>query len=416
VIAAFWFGLLLSVSAQPPAEVLAQVQVHGNTLTSTEQILKLAGLSIGMSLQPTTPAEVEARLRRSGAFDGVEVRKRLASIADSSQILLVIVVDEGPVRIEWDSDQGGPARAVRRRRLPFLFSPVLDVEDGYGLTYGAQFALPEIAGADSRLSFPLTWGGERRAAAELEKSFTRGPLTRVLGGVGIDRRVNPFFDQPDTRRRLWVRADRAVFDDLTVNASAGWTRVTFEPSPAPDRFVSLGVEAVLDTRVDPALPRNAVYGRAGWQRLAFEGSPAVVTREIDIRGYAGLIGQSVLIARAQHLTADAPLPAYQKYLLGGMENLRGFRAGTAAGDTLASGSLELRVPLTSPLSIGKVGVSAFADAATVYDHGQRLGDQTFQRGAGGGVWFAAAVLRLNLVVARGVGSGTRVHFGTSLAF
>jgi hypothetical protein len=34
----------------------------------------------------------------------------------------------------------------------------------------------------------------------------------------------------------------------------------------------------------------------------------------------------------------------------------------------------------------------------------------------GGVWFAAAFIHLNLVVAHGVGAGTRVHFGTTLSF
>jgi hypothetical protein len=55
----------------------------------------------------------------------------------------------------------------------------------------------------------------------------------------------------------------------------------------------------------------------------------------------------------------------------------------------------------------------------VYTKGQRLGDQHFSRGFGGGVWFAATVIRLNLVVAHGdngIGAGTRVHFGTTLTF
>ena len=99
-----------------------------------------------------------------------------------------------------------------------------------------------------------------------------------------------------------------------------------------------------------------------------------------------------------------------------MSNLRGFKAGTAIGDTLVAGTVEVRVPLTSPLSIGKAGVSAFVDIGTIYDKGQRLGDQTFSRGVGGGVWFAAAFIRLNLVVAHGIGADTHVHFGTTVTF
>jgi hemolysin activation/secretion protein len=99
-----------------------------------------------------------------------------------------------------------------------------------------------------------------------------------------------------------------------------------------------------------------------------------------------------------------------------MPNLRGFEAGTAAGDTLVAGSVEVRVPLTSPLSVGKFGVNAFVDAGAVYDSGQGLADQTLRRGIGGGVWFSAAFVRLNLAVAHGIGAATHVHFGAGVSF
>ena len=75
-----------------------------------------------------------------------------------------------------------------------------------------------------------------------------------------------------------------------------------------------------------------------------------------------------------------------------MSNLRGFEAGTAVGDTLVAGSVEVRAPLTSPIRIAKFGVNAFVDVATVYDTGSRLADQTFNEGFGGGIWFSAAFL------------------------
>jgi hemolysin activation/secretion protein len=96
-------------------------------------------------------------------------------------------------------------------------------------------------------------------------------------------------------------------------------------------------------------------------------------------------------------------------MLGGVSNLRGFRMGTAIGDTLVAGSIELRVPLTSPLSLGKPGVSAFVDVAKTYDKGQRFGDEKFERGIGGAVWFSAAFLRLSVAVAHGIGGSTRAH-------
>ena len=98
------------------------------------------------------------------------------------------------------------------------------------------------------------------------------------------------------------------------------------------------------------------------------------------------------------------------------DDLRGFAAGTAVGDTLVASSVELRLPLTSPLNIGKIGVSAYVDTGTVYNKGQQLSDQTFRNGIGGSLWLSAAFVRANIAVAHGIGSSTRVHVGGSLTF
>ena len=156
--------------------------------------------------------------------------------------------------------------------------------------------------------------------------------------------------------------------------------------------------------------------RAAIEHLDFRSAAGINRTELEARGYVGLPGQSILVLRAQRQDSDVPLPPYLKALLGGMSNLRGFKAGTAVGDTLVAGSVELRTPLTSPLKIAKFGINAFVDVGTVYDTGERLGDQTFQQGVGAGVWFSAAFFRTNLVVAHGIGAGTRVHFGTTLSF
>ena len=74
------------------------------------------------------------------------------------------------------------------------------------------------------------------------------------------------------------------------------------------------------------------------------------------------------------------------------------------------------MPLVSPRRIGKLGVSAFADWGTAYDHGQSLSGQTIYSGAGGTVWFTVASARLAMAVAHGLGAGTRVHFTGTIGF
>jgi hemolysin activation/secretion protein len=124
----------------------------------------------------------------------------------------------------------------------------------------------------------------------------------------------------------------------------------------------------------------------------------------------------VLAGRVLREDSDRPLPPYLEPQLGGLSNLRGFRAGTAVGDTLVTMSSELILPLTSPIKVGKIGVSAFLDRGTVYNKGERFSDQTLLDGYGGSVWFAAAFLRLNIAVAHGRGASTRVHVGGNVTF
>jgi outer membrane protein assembly factor BamA len=405
-----------------PAETIAEIRVHGNVATPDDEIRRLAGIDVGAPFTADTLAQVTARLKNAHRFESVDVLKRYASITDPSKVLLVVIVDEGRVKIEGLEEPGKPVRVVPRGGLGLMFLPLLDFEDGYGFIYGAQLARPGVAGAHSRLSFPLTWGGDRHAAAQLEKSFdattgllgTHGVLTRVETGGSIDQRTNPYFQADDTRDRIWFRGERVIGGSLTAGGTAAWQRVSFGGST--DRFAEFGLDVAFDTRLDPMLARNAVYARASVSHLNFENAGAVNRTALDGRGYIGLPGQSILVLRAQREDSDVPLPPYLKSLLGGMANLRGFRAGSAVGDTLVAGSIEVRTPLTSPLKVGKFGVNAFVDVATVYDNGQRLSDQPFHEGAGGGVWLSAAFFRMTFVVAHGVGEGTRAHFGTTLSF
>jgi outer membrane protein assembly factor BamA len=413
VIAAVLLAALLAPQAAPP-EVLAEVQVRGNVATPDEEIRRLAGLEIGMPVAPDVTARVMERLRAAKRFDRVDVLKRYASLTDPTQIVVVVIVDEGAVSIWKTGDPNHPTRVTRRRWPNLLFAPLFSRDSGYGMTYGARLTHPEPAGRDSRISFPMTWGARKRIAAEFEKRLARGWITRIEAGGSVSRRLNPLFDANDDRIAVWFRPERRITPSLRVRALTGWQRASFQS--VTDRFTSLGGEAVFDTRLDPFLARNAVFLQASRSRLAFQEREAVNRTALEAHGYIGLIGQTILVASAKKDGADGPLPDYLRPLFGGPSSVRGFKTGAASGDSLVAGSLELRVPLTSPLSFGKVGVSAFVDAGTVYDAGERLADQQLQRGAGGSVWFVAAFLRFNVAIAHGVGGSTRVHVGGNLTF
>jgi outer membrane protein assembly factor BamA len=395
------------------AATIAELRVQGNVLTPDDEVVRAAGIVVGAPFEADTLETVTARLRADRRFKNVEVLKRFASISDPGQITLVIVVDEGPVKIERTGDPGAPTRVVASRGLRLLFLPVLDYEDGYGFTYGVRLARPDVAGASSRVSFPLTWGGDKRAGVELEKSAGWGPIKRVQAGASLSRRTHPYFEQDDDRQRVFVAADSKPLGSLRGDITAAWEHVSF--GGTSDRVARMGGGITIDTRIDPVLARNAVFARIAVEHLSMHTAGNLNTVAIDLRGYIGLFGQTVIVVRGLRDDGDRARPKYLQPILGGIANLRGFRAGSAVGDTLTAASAELRVPITSPLSFGKLGINVFVDSATVYDEGARLADQRLDRGIGAGVWFSAAFLRMNLSVARGLGHSTRVNFGTTLA-
>ncbi len=414
--ALLWWALVSGTPQNPAnlAEVIAEIHIHGNVATPDADVLKIAGVAKGDPFRDTTIEDVRKRLKASGKFDTIDVRKRYASIEDPSQVALVLIVNEGPVRVEMPDEVGGQPRVLPKRGLHnFMFLPILDAEDGYGLTYGARVAFVGIARGPNRLSSPLTWGGLKRAGLEFEHTFAGGPVSRVEVGSAIQRRQNPAYEIDDDRKRLWARVERAR-GPLRLGATVGWQDVSF--AETDDRLKTFGADVAYDTRLDPVLPRNAVYGLVSWERVAGAADEPIDRLKLDGRGYLGLIGQSVLVVRALREDASSPQPLYLRSLLGGWSNLRGFEAGAFTGDTLVSGSVELRVPLNSPLQIARIGVNVFADYGTAYEKGMRLGDQTFHRGYGGGGWITITALRFGVGIAHGVGAGTRFTFAGGLTF
>jgi outer membrane protein assembly factor BamA len=397
----------------PVREVVVEVRVHGNQIVAGDEVLEIAGVRIGIPFTETLLEEAAKRLKDSGKFETIEVVKRFASIEDASRILVMIIVSEGPVRIVAGGAGGVPQ--VRKRSFlgNLMFAPVLEGQDGYGLTYGARVAYPHLLGRNSRISFPLTWGGTRRAGVELDRTFSRGPFTRVEVGGGIQRRHNPAYDEDDDRVYVSARGQRTM-GPVRAGVTGGWQRVEF--GALDEEFRSLGGDITLDTRVDPVLPRNALLVTGSAERILFRTGVPVTKMAVDARGYIGLFGQHVLVLHAVREDASGPLPPYLRSILGGWTTLRGFETGVASGDTLVAGSIEWRAPLTSPLRFGKLGVTAFVDWGAAYDHGQTLEANPLRRGAGGSVWFTVASFRLSMAVAHGRGAGVRVHFSGGVGF
>jgi len=393
--------------AQSP-EKITEIRVHGNHTTPDADVLELSGLTPGAEATEARLKEAEQKLKATHRFEGVELRKRYLSITDPSQVLVMIVIDEHPAVSKSDLTPG-PFKKLRAMQM---WMPILKHEDGYGFTYGARLAYKNSLGDRSRVSVPMSWGGERRIGLEAERSFD-GPISIVRGGVSLYQRVNPFYEVPDRRSEARVEADRIFTSWLRAGVDASLADVTFGPD-YEHRLSTAGFHTVVDTRIDPSFPRNAVHTQIGWQKLNFGGSAG--RWFTDARGYIGVGGSLVLALRAQLIKADASLPSAEQSLLGGSDSVRGYPTGYRAGDNLFATSAELRIPFNSPLNVGRFGFKAFVDAGTAWDHGQRYDDQEFDRGIGGGIYLGAGPFIMNLDIAKPRVGDVRAHFGMGVTF
>jgi len=398
-------------AAQPvPLEVVAEVRIHGNYRTPDADVLQLAGITAGSPLGVGGIEAVAERLRKSGRFDAVEVRKRYRSLTEAEQVAVIIVVQERP-GVEKGGVMPGP---LKRFGNTIMAVPTFDYVDGYGVTAGGRLSFVNVFGREGHIVLPLTVGSTRQAAVEIDKTLRSGPVRRLLGGVSEASRENPAYDTRDLRTEVWVEGSRPLGSVVRVAARAGWTDVSF--GDVRDQFPSYGARIAVDTRVNPAFPRNAIYASAAWDGLKPESGSTINRYTLDGRAYVGLVGSSVLALRVRSETADGALPIYERRLLGGFTSLRGFKAGSFTGDNLATASLEIRVPFHSPLRIGQTGITLFGDAGAAYDHGTRLRDADVEYGVGGGLYLRVPLVQFEIDLAYGIDRGTRVHVAAGFKF
>ena len=402
-----------------PAETVVEIRIQGNFSLPDDEVIALAGVTLGDAAGADLEERVRERLEASGRFETVDVRRRYRSLTATGRVALVIVVRERPgARF---SNPVLRAFAAAGRRL--MVAPIVDHREGYGVAYGALTSFVDTFGRGGRLSVPATWGGHKRIALETETPI-RGPVIDRLWASGSrGRRRHPFFDMDVDRARFAVAARRGLPRGFRMHGESAWEAVRF--AGHSDRFVRAA--AYLDYGDYREMPanarRNTVVVRAGVERLALEGGAGPVTRpRLDARAYRAVGGQAVLAARFYFAGASAPLPPYERALLGGSPaaggTLRGWRAGAAVGDRIAAASMELRLPITSVLSEGRLGLRFFYDTAAVYDADRPIRNARFREGAGAGVFFLPPRFGfpLSIDMAGDPDGGVRVHVSAGFGF
>ena len=406
---AVW-GVLLTAAvgqAQPvTAPPIVELRVHGNHSTPSEEVLALSGLVVGQAATDDALDSARAKVEASGRFASVAVRRLERSIDVPGDIMVMVLVEERPGVSPDHLMPGWIARVASTR----MWVPVVRYDEGYGVTYGLQAALDGAFGGTSQLAVPATWGGERRIGLEGSRSFAGPVVSRVQAGAELKRTEHPAFDLVEERRRIFGRIERAVTASARVGLEAAHDAVRF--AGARDDVDRVTADVLVDTRTDPAFPRNAVWGRAAIERLDLVTG---IRRRVraDASAALGLPFGSALTARGFLTSADGALPRYEQAMIGGGLATRGYRRGYRVGDNAAGASITLARPFGSPLDVVRHGLRTFVDWGTVYDAGTNVGDAAFDRGAGLG-WFAN-LMAVNAYVDVGRGNGQwRVHvrFGT----
>ena len=239
-------------------ETIREIRVHGNAFLSDEDVIKLAGVSLGAPLQPADVDAISERLKDSGRFETVEVRKRYRSLTDTTDVALVLLVHERPGVRKIEDGPSAVLNPVRRIKNRLMFLPILSYADGYGFTYGGRVSTVSLLGIGERLSVPLTWGGTRRAAArsgfgrQLVDDGGHDPL-----GVGVRVLV------AERHRRTDADIDRQVIEWLQQHAEANKELVSqgiMSMLGKDDLFTKAAVESSIekmDEAVGQPIPTEA---------------------------------------------------------------------------------------------------------------------------------------------------------------
>ena len=225
---------------------------------------------------------------------------------------------------------------------------------------------------------PLTWGGTRRVALEAGADVQDAARSRGSSAASaIWQRENPGFvlepeedDDSTTGASNSGRAERNFAH--TLHRRRGDARVGGLRSATDDRSVD-------DRRGRGArhAEQSGVPGQRGLSRRRLERARRATAAPSAINRYtldaprlpAPVRPAGARRTRVHYLTADAPLPIHERWLIGGSVTLRGFRTGDVQRRQALVTSAELRVPITSVISGAKLGVNVFTDAAKVGDDG-----------------------------------------------
>ncbi len=426
----------LPLAAQEPARralELEKIIVTGNSYVSDAVILGTLGLAAGDTVNAAILED--ARLRLLGGhhlLNAVDFSTRPGS-RRGLVILDIAIAEKRPIILETGfgyHDIYGWFLTLLGVRMEPGFAG--GTELGLGLRLG--FHLSGIDGRIERRGSPggLGFGGNFHVYSQKQIFFAGDPGAPAAGGDGsstggsqnlhelqqkIDRSGAEFYllygARERTRFSFGLRAESVRPESLFVDADndSEYALADFPASLRPEIentvITGLFFRVVRDTRDRLDYPRSGSFSILQMQtnNTYLGGDEIFAKAEIDFRKHVDLGGRRVLSSRFAAGIASPGAPYYERFYLGGMYSVRGFRelslSPPSGNDGFVIASQELRVPLVSSAgNAPRLTGLVFVDAGLGWERGAAFDSSDIQAAAGYGMR-----LRLPWIGTLGVDAG-----------
>ncbi len=154
------------------------------------------------------------------------------------------------------------------------------------------------------------------------------------------------------------------------------------PEGIAGRIRSLTPVLVYDTRDNVFNPKEGTYDVISLEYAGgfLDGDFDYIKVSGTFAGYFNVVNDQVLALRVMGGMANTSLPSFERFEIGGVNTLRGYKYGEFKGDNMLLFNLEYRIPISSNFQ----GV-LFVDYGSVWDYGATLNFDDFKLGKGIGI-------------------------------
>ncbi len=393
---------------------LEAIDIHGNTRVEDGTILKYLRLNPGDGIDVDILELCRARLIDTDYFTGVEFSTRPGS--SRGTVILVVEVEERDYPVFETGfgyhDLHGWFLTLVGLRYDHLFG--IESTFRMGLRLGFN-----ISGVDLAWEKPAAPGGFGMGTSlyiynQQQLFFGSGPDTSSGGGpgwAGLEwRKFKQDISHAGGEVTLRYRAGRSTrfsfglkaetikpdstFEDRDNDITHPFDDLPAEFKPAADRTLITGFifRVIRDTRDLPLHPSTGSFARLTLDvNSSLLGGDEIFTRTtLDLSKHVSVGNGLILSGRAAGGMVSSGTPYYERFYLGGIYSIRGFRELSLAPTTGYDGywltNIEARWPLISSGSKPpRLSGLVFVDAGQGWARGQAFSTNAIESAAGYGI-------------------------------